>query len=426
MPSDSRFFRAHSLPQARVVVTGLGAISPLGLDAPTSFAQAVAGKSGIERISKFDVTEFPAQIAGEVKDFDASAVLDSKAQKKMDLFIQYAMLAADEAMRDSGLQISEAMADRVGCFVGVGMGGLPKIEEQHEILRQRGPSRISPFFIPMVISNLAPGQISIRYGLQGPNLTHTSACASGAHAIGEAYNYIKNGICDAMLAGGSEAVVCPMAIGGFAAMKALSTRNISPKEASRPFDRDRDGFVLGEGAAILVLESLESAMRRGAKIYAEVKGFGSSSDAFHMTNPAPEGDGAYRAMKMALLDAELNPEDIDYINAHGTSTPVGDGLESLAIEKLLGAHSQNLWVSSTKSMTGHLLGAAGALESVFSVLSLQQGVVPPTINLDNPSEDCRLDYVPWNAREKRLRAVLNNSFGFGGTNASLVFAHCDL
>lgn len=419
--SDNRFFRSASKPQARVVVTGLGTISPLGLNTEESFEAAINGKSGITKITKFDPENFSAKIAGEVKNFDPSHMLDTKALKKMDTFIQYAMLATKEAMNDSGLQVTDDNSERIGCFIGVGMGGLPRIEEQHEILMKRGPGRISPFFIPMVISNLAPGQVSMEFGLKGPNLTHTSACASGAHAIGEAYNYIKNGHADAMVAGGSEAVVCEMAIGGFAAMKALSTRNDTPTEASRPFDKDRDGFVLGEGCGILVLESMESAKRRGAKIYAEVRGFGSTSDAHHMTSPAPEGIGGHRAMKMALDDAELNPEDIHYINAHGTSTPTGDGLESTAVENLFGDHAKDLWVSSTKSMTGHLLGAAGALESVFCIKALEKSVVPPTINLENPSEDCRLDYVPHTAREKNIKAVLNNSFGFGGTNASLIF-----
>lgn len=424
--STNQFYREHKLAQRRVVVTGLGALSPLANTAESSFKAATEGKSGIDRITAFDVTDFPAQIAGEVKNFSIEGVLDSKDTKKMDRFIQFAMVAADEAMKDSGLEINESNATRVGSFVGVGMGGLPRIEEQHEILLKRGPRRISPFFIPMVISNLASGHISMKYGAQGPNLAHTSACASGAHSIGEAYHYIKNGLADAMIAGGSESVVCPMAIGGFAAMKALSTRNSTPKEASRPFDMDRDGFVLGEGCGILILESMESAKRRGAKIYCELRGFGSTSDAHHMTNPAPEGAGGMRAMKMAIDDAELNPEDIDYINAHGTSTPVGDGLESAAVTNLFGDHAKkDLWVSSTKSMTGHLLGAAGALESVFCIKAMEHSIVPPTINLENPSEDCNLDYVALSARDRKLKAVLNNSFGFGGTNASLLFTSLD-
>lgn len=420
--SDNRFYRKEKLAQRRVVVTGLGCVSPLGLNAEQSFITATEGRSGIQKITRFDASEFTAQIAGEVKDFSVEGVLDSKDQKKMDLFIQYALVAAEEAMKDSGLEITEENAERVGSFVGVGMGGLPRIEEQHSVLMNRGNKRISPFFIPMVISNLASGHISMRYGAKGPNLAHTSACASGAHSIGEAFHYIKNGLCDAMIAGGSESVVSEMAIGGFANMKALSTRNSAPTEASRPFDKERDGFVLGEGAGILILESFESAERRGAKIYAEVRGFGSTSDAHHMTNPAPEGEGGGRAMKMALHSAELNPEDIDYINAHGTSTPVGDGLESKAVENLFGDHARkDLWVSSTKSMTGHLLGAAGALESVLCVKAMEKSVVPPTINLENPSEDCRLDYVALQARDRKLNAILNNSFGFGGTNASLIF-----
>lgn len=424
--SENRFYRSSKIAQRRVVVTGLGCISPLGLSAEDSFNKAVEGVSGIQRITRFDPENFAAQIAGEVKNFSAEGVLDSKDQKKMDLFIQYAMVAAEEAMKDSGLTIDETNAEKFGCFVGVGMGGLPRIQEQHEVFMKRGPGRISPFFIPMVISNLASGHISMKYNAKGPNLAHTSACASGAHSIGEAYHYIKNGLSDAMIAGGSEAVVCEMAIGGFSSMKALSTRNNAPTEASRPFDKERDGFVLGEGCGMLILESLESAERRGAKIYCELRGFGSTSDAHHMTNPAPEGEGGGRAMKMALNDAELNPEEVDYINAHGTSTPVGDGLESTAILNLFGDHAKkDLWVSSTKSMTGHLLGAAGALESVLCIKAMEKSVVPPTINLENPSEDCTLDYVALSARDRKLKAVLNNSFGFGGTNASLVFTSLD-
>lgn len=419
--SENIFFKKPRA-QRRVVVTGVGAVSPLGLNAKDSFKNAIEGVSGIDKITKFDTTDFAVQIAGEVKNFNADEYVSPKEQKKMDQFIQYSLAATKEALEDSSFNINESNAENVGVFIGVGIGGLPRIEEQHTILMTRGPRRVSPFFIPMVISNLAAGHISMIYGAKGPNLCHTSACASSAHAIGEAYRYIRDGHADMMIAGGSEAVVCPMAIGGFASMKALSSRNDSPKEASRPWDKSRDGFVLGEGAATLILESYESASQRGAKIYAELTGYGTTSDAHHMTTPAPEGEGGRRAMELALKEAELNASDLDYINAHGTSTPEGDPLESLAIETLMGDHKSKIWVSSTKSMTGHLLGAAGALESMFSALAIENKVVPPTINLEEVDERCNLDYVPFSARDKDLKHVLSNSFGFGGTNASLIFS----
>jgi len=417
----NRFFRA-SKAQRRVVVTGLGSVSPLGLSAEETFENACKGKSGIDKISRFDASEYDAQIAGEVKNFDPANYIALKEVKKMDLFIQYAMAASTMAMSDAGLNRNNIDSERSGVFIGVGMGGLPVIEEQHSVLLKRGPNRITPFFIPKVITNLAAGHVSILFGAKGPSYSVTSACSSGSHAIGEAVRYIRDGICDMMIAGGSESTICPMAVGGFAAMKALSTRNDSPRLASRPWDKGRDGFVLGEGAGTLILESLESAERRGAKIYAEVSGYGASSDANHMTSPAPEGEGGLRAMKMAIEDANLQPTDIDYINAHGTSTPTGDPLESIAIERLLESHASKVWISSTKSMTGHLLGAAGALESVISILAIDKGIIPPTINLEEPDEDCRLDYVPLVAREKNIKHVLNNSFGFGGTNACLAFS----
>ncbi|MCO5114507.1 MAG: beta-ketoacyl-ACP synthase II [Bdellovibrionaceae bacterium] len=408
--------------QRRVVVTGMGALSPLGLSVTESWEKAINAQSGIGKIESFDTENYAVKFAGEVKGFDPEAYVSKKDIKKMDRFIPFCLAATDMAIKDSGLDLDKINLQRVGTLIGVGLGGLPYIEQQHQVLMERGPSRLSPFFIPSTISNLAPGHVSMKYGFQGPNFTVTSACASGAHAIGEAAKYIRDGHCDVMIAGGSESVVCGMAIGGFAAMKALSTRNDSPQTASRPFDKTRDGFVLSEGAATLILEDYEVAKKRGAKIYAEVLGYGLSSDAYHMTSPAPEGRGAALAMRVALEDAEINPEDIQYINAHGTSTPAGDELESMAVESVFGDHAKKLWMSSTKGVMGHSLGAAGAIESVFSIMALHTGVVPPTANLETPDENCRLDYVPGAAREKALSAVLNNSFGFGGTNCSLIFS----
>lgn len=408
--------------QRRVVVTGMGALTPLGLNVSESWEKAINAESGIAKIESFDTENYAVKFAGEVKGFDPEMYVPKKEIKKMDRFIPLSIGATEMAMLDSGLELDKLNLQRAGVLIGVGLGGLPFIEQQHRILMERGPSRLSPFFIPSTISNLAPGHISMKYGFQGPNFTLTSACASGAHAIGEAAKYIRDGHCDVMIAGGSESVVCGMAIGGFSAMKALSTRNDSPQTASRPFDKTRDGFVLAEGAATLILEDYEVAKKRGAKIYAEVLGYGLSSDAYHITSPAPEGRGAALAMKIALEDAEINPEDIQYVNAHGTSTPAGDELESTAIESVFGDHAKNLWISSTKGVMGHSLGAAGAIESVFSIMALHTGVVPPTANLETPDEACRLDYVPGAAREKALSAVINNSFGFGGTNSSLIFS----
>lgn len=409
------FVRA-SAPQRRVVVTGMGILSPLGNTLQQNWENLVNGKSGIGKISLFDAAAYDTQIAGEVKGFNPDDFIPKKEQKKMDRFIQLTMGAVKMAWEHSQLQADEKDKDRIGTLIGVGMGGLPYIEAQHDILRDRGPSRISPFFIPSVISNMAAGQVSMSYGLKGPNYCITSACASGAHAIGEAAEFIRNGRCDVMIAGGAEAVVTPMAIGGFAAMRALSTRNDNPEAASRPWDRDRDGFVLSEGVGILILEDYEYASQRGATIYAELCGFGASSDAFHMTTPSPGGTGAAAAMSACLLDARIKPEQVGYINAHGTSTPAGDEVETEAVKRVFGDHAKKVWMSSTKSMTGHTLGAAGAIESVVAIQSIVTGTVPPTINLDNPSEDCDLDYVPKTAREKKLDYALNNSFGFGGTN----------
>jgi 3-oxoacyl-[acyl-carrier-protein] synthase II len=415
-------FSRPSKEQRRVVVTGMGVLSPLGLDVKSSWKKCINAESGIGYIESFNTEGYDVTFAGEVKGFDPEVYIHKKELKKMDRFIQMSLGSAEMALKDSGLDLEKLNMQRVGTLIGNGIGGLQSMESQHKILFERGPSRMSPFYIPSVIANLAPGHISIKYGFQGPNYTITSACASGAHAIGEATKYIRDGHCDVMIAGGTEAGVTPIAIGGFAAMKALSTRNDQPKTASRPFDESRDGFVLSEGSAVVILEDYEIAKKRGAKIYAEVTGYGLSSDAYHMTNPAPEGRGAALSMKIALQDAGLNPEDIQYVNAHGTSTPVGDQLESIAIESVFGDHAKKLWVSSTKGVSGHTLGAAGALESVFAIMTLVDQVAPPTANLQKPGENCRLDYIPGAARKGSLKSVLNNSFGFGGTNASLIFS----
>jgi 3-oxoacyl-[acyl-carrier-protein] synthase II len=404
----------------RVVVTGVGVVSPLGTGNAKNWDALVAGKSGIAPITRFDTTDLPVKIAGEVKDFVAEDFIDKKEIKKMDLFIQYSLAAAQFAMEDSGLVINEENAERVGVLVGAGLGGLPAIERYHSALLEGGYKKVSPFFIPMLIINLAPGHISIKYGAKGPNLSSVSACATGTHSIGDAYHMIRRGDADAMIAGGCESTVTPLGIGGFAVMKALSTHE-DPTTASRPFDRDRDGFVLSEGAGIVVLEEYEAAKARGAKIYGEVVGYGLSGDAYHLTTPAPGGEGAARCMKMALTTAKINPEQVDYINAHGTSTHFNDLYETLAIKSVFGDHAYKLMVSSTKSMTGHLLGAAGGIEAIFALMAMQNSVVPPTINYDNVDEECNLDYVPNTARDAKVEYALSNSFGFGGTNASLLF-----
>ena len=405
----------------RVVVTGLGALTPVGMGAEESWASLVKGKSGIGIVSRFDASEFPSRIAGEVKGFEPTDYMDKKDVKKMDTFIQYAIAAGKMAMDDSGLEICESNAERVGVMVGSGMGGLPAIERYHEAYLKGGPKKISPFFIPMTIINLAAGHISIMSGAKGPNSSIVTACATGTHAIGDAYRIIQRGEADAMIAGSSESVMCALAFGGFGAAKALSKRNDDPERASRPFDAERDGFVMGEGAGILVLEEMEHAKKRNAKIYGEVLGYGMSGDAFHMTSPAPGGEGAARCMKYAIKDADISSGDIEYINAHGTSTPAGDRGETMAIKTVFGAHAGKLAVSSTKSMTGHLLGAAGAVEAIFSLMALDRGVLPPTINLDSPDPECDLDYVPNVARSANIEVAMSNSFGFGGTNASLIF-----
>jgi 3-oxoacyl-[acyl-carrier-protein] synthase II len=405
----------------RVVVTGVGVVSPLGTGNSKNWDALMAGKSGIGPITRFDASDLPVKIAGEVKDFVAEDFIDKKEIKKMDLFIQYSLAAAHFAMEDSGLVINEENAERVGVLVGAGLGGLPAIERYHNSLLDGGYKKISPFFIPMLIINLAPGHISIKYGAKGPNLSSVSACATGTHSIGDAYHMIKRGDADAMIAGGTEATVTPLAIGGFAVMKALSTNNDDPTGASRPFDKGRDGFVLSEGAGIVILEEYEAAKARGAKIYGEVVGYGMSGDAYHLTTPAPGGEGAARCMKMALTTAKVNPEQVTYINAHGTSTSFNDLYETMGIRSVFGAHADKLMVSSTKSMTGHLLGAAGGIEAVFSLMAMQKSAIPPTINYTDPDPECDLDYVPNTAREAKIEYVMSNSFGFGGTNASLLF-----
>jgi 3-oxoacyl-[acyl-carrier-protein] synthase II len=412
--------------QRRVVVTGMGLVTPLGTGVEKNWDALINGRSGIRRISRFsNVEAYPSQIAGEVPDFDPADFIEPKEIKKMDLFIQYAVAAAAMAMTDSGLKIDAELAEQVGVIIGVGLCGIDTIETTKEAVLQGGPRKISPFFIPKVISNLAPGQIAIRHGAKGINLTPTSACASGTHAIGEAYHLIRRGLQDAVITGGAESAITPLAVGGFAAMKALSTRNDEPERASRPFDRDRDGFVIAEGSGVLILEERERALQRGAKIYAEVVGYAANGDAHHMTAPAPEGEGAARCMRLALKDAGLAPTDVDYINAHGTSTEYNDANETIAIKRVFGEQAARLAVSSTKSMTGHLLGAAGAVEGLFSALTLHHGLIPPTINYDNPDPQCDLDYVPNEARKADLKVVLSNSFGFGGTNACVIMRRAE-
>jgi 3-oxoacyl-[acyl-carrier-protein] synthase II len=404
----------------RVVITGVGVVSPLGLDAPSTWAALVAGKSGIGPITKFDVSAFSCRIGGEVRGFDPEHYIDRKEVKKMDTFIHFAVAASKEAVADSGLKIDQGNDERVGVYIGSGIGGMPLFEETHKLYLEKGPRKISPFFIPGMIVNLAAGHVSILFGAKGPNLACATACATGNHAIGEAMRLIREDYADAMIAGGTDAVIVPLAVGGFCAMKALSTRNDEPEKASRPFDADRDGFVIGEGAGILVLEERERAIARGAPIYAELAGYGMSGDAYHITAPSQDGDGAVRAMRGALRDAATDGREVDYINAHGTSTPVGDAIETLAVKTVFGSHAKKLAVASTKSMTGHLLGAAGGLESAITAFAVRDGIVPPTINHVTPDPSCDLDCVPNTARRMPIRAALNNSFGFGGTNASLL------
>jgi 3-oxoacyl-[acyl-carrier-protein] synthase II len=407
----------------RVVVTGIGLVTPLAIGTEETWQAIVAGKSGIAPITHFDHSAFATHFAGEVKHFDPTRWISSREAKTNDAFIQYALAGAALAMSDSGLEIKDDFAERVGCFVGAGLGGVSTIESACRTLAEKGPRYgISPFFVPMIIVNLAPGQISIRYGAKGPNLSQVSACSTGAHAIGDAFRVIQRGDADAMICGGTEATVSALGVGGFNSMRALSTRNEAPEKASRPFDNDRDGFVIAEGAGILVVEELEHARGRGAKIYAEIRGYGANADAHHITAPAPEGEGAQRCMKLALKDAGLSPSQIGYINAHGTSTKMNDANETIAIKKVFGDSARKLMVSSTKSMTGHMLGAAGGVETAFCALALARGVIPPTINYTTPDPECDLDYVPNTAREARVDHVITNSFGFGGTNACLVLS----
>jgi 3-oxoacyl-[acyl-carrier-protein] synthase II len=412
--------------ERHVVVTGVGLVTPLGTGVEKNWQALTAGRSGIRKIDRFpNIDAFASRIAGQVPDFRAEDFIESKEIKKMDLFIQYGVAAAEMAMADSGFKIDPQESEGVGVIVGVGFCGIDTIEATERAYLDGGPRRISPFFIPKVISNLAPGQIAIRHGAKGVNWTPTSACASGNHAIGEAYHLIRRGLQDAVIAGGAESAITPLGVGGFSAMKALSTRNDEPERASRPFDKERDGFIIAEGSGILILEEKEKAIKRGAKIYAEVIGYAANGDAHHMTAPAPEGEGAARCMRLAIKDAGIAPSDIDYINAHGTSTEYNDANETQAIKKVFGEHAFKVAVSSTKSMTGHLLGAAGAVEGVFSVLALRHGLIPPTINYENPDPQCDLDYVPNQARKANVRVALSNSFGFGGTNACVIFRRAE-
>ena len=409
------------MPKKRVVITGLGIISPVGNDVAASWQALKNGVCGVDKLVGFDASAFDSRIAGEIKNFDPSLYgMSSKDTKRTAKFVQYSIAAAKQAMESSGLDLSKEDPTRIGVLIGSGIGSLYTIEEEHKVLLNRGPSRLSPFLIPMLIVNSASGQVAINYGLKGPNSCVATACASGSHAIGEAYRTILYGDADVMLTGGTEGCVVPTAVGGFCALKALSTRNDDPKRASRPFDRERDGFVIAEGCGLVVLETLEHAQKRNAKIIAEITGFGMTCDAYHITAPDPEGDGAARAMVCALKDAQINPEEVDYINAHGTSTKMNDRLETLSMKKAFGLHAKKLMVSSTKSMTGHLLGAAGGVEFVVCCLAIRDGVIPPTINYENPDPECDLDYVPNTARSAKVKTCMSNSLGFGGHNASLI------
>jgi 3-oxoacyl-[acyl-carrier-protein] synthase II len=405
----------------RVVVTGVGLVIPTGIGVETAWKNVCEGKSGIGLLTRFDTNGFETKIAGEVKDFNPELYIDKKEIKRMDLFVQYAIAATKEALEDAQLNIAPENCEQIGVIVGTGLGGLPTLEKYHKVLLERGPSRISPFFIPMLIANLASGQIAIQFGPKGPNTCVVTACATGAHCIGDAFRAIVYGDAEAMIAGGTEANITPLTIGGFNAMKAISTRNDEPEKACRPFEKNRDGFVVAEGAGIVILEELQFALKRNAKIYAELIGYGYTGDAYHITAPSPDGDGAVRCMRMAIKDAGLKPEDVDHINAHGTSTPLNDLTETVAIKTVFGDHAQKVPISATKSMTGHLLGAAGSTEAIFTILAIRDGVMPPTINYEEPDPQCDLDYVPNVSRKKPLNVAMSNAFGFGGTNATLVF-----
>ena len=404
-----------------MVVTGLGIVSPVGSTLASAWENICAGRSGIRPVTAYDVSQFSVKFAGTVQGFDVTQYLGPKELKKMDTFIHYGVAASIDAMRDSGLEVTENNCERIGVAIGAGIGGIEGIEKNHQALLERGPRKISPFFVPSSIINMISGNLSIKLGVKGPNMAMATACTTGTHNVGESARKIAYGDADVMIAGGAEMASTPLGLAGFAAARALSTRNDSPETASRPWDKDRDGFVLGDGAGILVLEEYEHAKERGAEIYCELAGFGMSGDAYHMTQPSKGGEGAARCMRNALQDASLNPEDVDYVNAHGTSTPVGDVAETMAIHKAFGDHANQLAVSSTKSMTGHLLGAAGGIEAIFSVLSMRDGVIPPTINLENQDPDCDLDYVPNMARQATVNVAMSNSFGFGGTNGTLIF-----
>jgi 3-oxoacyl-[acyl-carrier-protein] synthase II len=409
----------------RVVITGIGAVTPLGNSARDTWKAICRGQSGIGRITKFDATGHKTQIAGELKNFDALNYVSKKELRKFDNFIIYALAAAGMAVSDSKLRINETNAERVGVIIGSAIGGLGTMEREKEAILSGGPRKMSPFAIPAVLANLAAGHVSIRFGTKGPINCPTTACSSGTNAVGDAMRMIRGGYADAMIAGGTDAAITPLGVGGFNAMRAISVRNDEPEKASRPFDRERDGFVMGEGSGILILEELTSALKRGARIYAEVVGYGSTCDAYHMAIPPPGHEGAARCMSAALKDAHLKPSEIDYINAHGTSTPPNDLYETQAIKKVFGKHALNLAVSSTKSMTGHLMGAAGAVEAIISAMSIYKGIIPPTINLDNPDPECDLDYVPHKARKKNINTAMSNTFGFGGVNAVLIFRKSD-
>jgi 3-oxoacyl-[acyl-carrier-protein] synthase II len=406
--------------ERRVVVTGIGCVSPLGIGVDETWKGIVEGRSGITRITKFDASNLPSQIAGEVKNFKPQDFMPEKLVSRMDTFIQYAIASARMALEDAKLADVE-LGERAGVIIGVGMGGVGQVEHYTRIFDERGYKRVTPFFIPMIIPNMAAGQVAILFGVKGPNLAICTACAAGNHAIGEAYRMIKNGLIDIAICGGTESLITPLTVAGFSVMKALSTRNDEPEKASRPFDAKRDGFVIAEGAGILILEELTHAQKRGAKVYAELIGYGATCDAYHMTAPSPDGEGAETCMKLALEDANIAPNEVDYINAHGTSTPLNDVVETKAIKKVFGEHAYKLMVSSTKSMTGHLLGGAGGLEAVITVKALETGIVPPTINLEEPDPECDLDYVPNQARRANIKVAMSNAFGFGGTNACLVF-----
>ena len=405
----------------RVVVTGMGLVIPTGIGVETVWKNVCEGKSGIGLLTRFDTNGFETKIAGEVKDFNPELYIDKKEIKRMDLFVQYAIAATKEALEDAQLNIAPENCEQIGVIVGTGLGGLPTLEKYHKVLLERGPSRISPFFIPMLIANMASGQIAIQFGPKGPNTCVVTACATGAHCIGDAFRTIVYGDAEAMIAGGTEANITPLTIGGFNAMKALSTKNDEPEKACRPFEKNRDGFVVAEGAGIIILEELQFALKRNAKIYGELIGYGYTGDAYHITAPSPNGDGAVRCMRMAIKDAGLKSEEMDYINAHGTSTPLNDLTETIAIKTVFGDYAKKIPISATKSMTGHLLGAAGSTEAIFTILAIRDGLMPPTLNYEEPDPQCDLDYVPNMARRKPLKIAMSNAFGFGGTNATLVF-----